>query len=73
MITYDIHVYTQCLQKPDGVCYVSAKSFYFGVGGGVAAFKRLVDADGEMLHTNIAIIDDGKSNKREIFKLSFAS
>ena len=63
----------QCLKKPNGICYVSAKSFYFGVGGGVAAFKKLVDADGDMSHTDIAVIDDGRSNRREIFKLSFAS
>lgn len=62
-----------CLKKPNGICYVSAKSFYFGVGGGVAAFKKLVDADGDMSHTDIAVIDDGRSNRREIFKLSFAS
>lgn len=61
----------QCLKNPGGVCYVSAKSFYFGVGGGVAAFKSLVEADGDMCHSEIAVIDDGRSNRREIFKLSW--
>lgn len=70
-IQYDCDVYMQCLRKPCGVCYVSAKSFYFGVGGGVAVFKKLVDAEGDMLHSDLLVIDDGHSTRREIFKLSF--
>lgn len=61
----------QCLQKPDGICFLAAKSFYFGVGGGIAAFKSLVDRDGCMKHETALVIDDGKSNRREIIKLSF--
>lgn len=61
----------QCLKNPTGVCYLSAKSFYFGVGGGIAAFKKLVESDGDMCHAEVLTIDDGRSNKREILRLSF--
>lgn len=57
-----------CL-KPDGVCYLSAKSFYFGVGGGVAGFQNLLDRDGTLRHRTVQIIDDGRSNRREILEL----
>jgi hypothetical protein len=36
----------QVLQPPLGVVLVAAKSFYFGVGGGVKSFKQAVKADG---------------------------
>lgn len=39
----------QCLKRPSGVAYVAAKSYYFGVGGGTAAFLRLVNEEGEMV------------------------
>ncbi len=57
-----------CL-KPDGVCYLSAKSFYFGVGGGVASFRNLLDRDGTFRHRSLQVIDDGRSNRREILEL----
>lgn len=61
----------QCLNKPSGVCYVGAKSFYFGVGGGVAAFIEMVAEDGEMKCEVVSTIEDGLSNKREILALSW--
>ena len=57
-----------CL-KPTGVCYLSAKSFYFGVGGGVAGFQQLLDRDGTFQHRVLQVIDDGRSNRREILEL----
>jgi hypothetical protein len=59
----------QCLSKPNGVCYVGAKSFYFGVGGGVAAFVDMIEKDGEMKSEVVSTIEDGLSNKREILAL----
>ena len=59
----------QCLKKPSGVCYVGAKSFYFGVGGGVAAFVSMIERDGEMTSEVVSTLEDGRSNKREILAL----
>ena len=59
----------QCLKKPGGVCYVGAKSFYFGVGGGVAAFVEMIAKDGEMKSDVVSTLEDGLSNKREILAL----
>jgi len=53
------------------MCYLAAKSFYFGVGGGIAAFHKLVEQDGELQCLQVAVLDDGKSNKREILKLEY--
>lgn len=39
---------SQVLAPPHGVVLIAAKSFYFGVGGGVAGFQRLVEADGTL-------------------------
>jgi len=58
--------------KPGGVAYVAAKSYYFGVGGGAVAFRRLVEeAHPVEMHVETTIlIDDGVSNKREILRLT---
>jgi hypothetical protein len=53
------------------VAFVAAKTYYFGVGGGTAAFRALVEKDGAMAVTPVAVIDDGASNKREILELRF--
>lgn len=42
---------TQCLQHPDGVVYMAAKKYYFGVGGGSRRFLSLVEKDGELVLT----------------------
>lgn len=34
------------LKKPDGLAYVAAKTYYFGVGGGTRSFEKLVLMDG---------------------------
>lgn len=41
-----------------------------GVGGGTAAFARLVEAEGRYSCEAVAVVDDGASNKREILRLA---
>lgn len=59
-----------CLRPGSGAALVAAKSYYFGVGGGTAAFARLVAADGCYDCSTVAVLDDGLSNKREILALT---
>lgn len=59
-----------CLRPGRGTALVAAKSYYFGVGGGTAAFARLVRDDGAFSCEQVAVIDDGLSNKREILRLA---
>lgn len=57
-----------CLKR-DGVLLVASKSHYFGVGGGLAAFKKMVAKDG---HFSLEVdwrSDDGASNIREVLLL----
>lgn len=61
----------QSLKRPQGVCFVSAKSFYFGVGGGVAEFLKMVNEDAEMCGKSEVTIEDGLSNRREILVLKW--
>jgi hypothetical protein len=37
---------TQVVQPPHGIVLVAAKTYYFGVGGGIKAFKSAVKRDG---------------------------
>lgn len=60
--------FNRCL-SPAGVILVAAKSYYFGVGGGVASFKKAIDADGLFKCAVLARVDDGKSNIREVLLL----
>lgn len=59
-----------CLRPTAGVAYVAAKSYYFGVGGGTAAFRKVVEADGCFECQLAAVVDDGQSNKRELLRLT---
>ena len=59
-----------CLRPGHGTALVAAKSYYFGVGGGTAAFAQLVRQDGVFSCEQLAVIDDGLSNKREILRLA---
>lgn len=61
----------QVLRPPRGVALVAAKSHYFGVGGGTAAFAAAVAADGALQAERVWECADGASNKREIWKLRF--
>ncbi|KAE9607962.1 putative protein-histidine N-methyltransferase [Lupinus albus] len=60
----------KCLKHPDGVVYMAAKKYYFGVGGGSRRFLSLVEKDGIMSSSLVAEITDGSSNVREVWKLS---
>ncbi|KAK9861199.1 hypothetical protein WJX84_000747 [Apatococcus fuscideae] len=62
---------TQALCPPHGEAYLASKKFYFGVGGGTAAFRKLVRRQGIFECKTVANVDDGISNKREILRLSF--
>ena len=59
-----------CLRPTTGVAYIAAKSYYFGVGGGTAAFRKVVEADGCFDCQLAAVLDDGQSNKRELLRLT---
>jgi hypothetical protein len=61
----------QCLQKPSGRAIVAAKSYYFGVGGGVAAFKAVVEAEALFSISHLKTIRDDSSNIREIIELTW--
>ncbi|XP_027336540.1 histidine protein methyltransferase 1 homolog isoform X2 [Abrus precatorius] len=61
----------KCLKHPDGVVYMAAKKYYFGVGGGTRRFLSVVEKDGVMISSLVAEITDGSSNVREVWKLAF--
>lgn len=61
----------QVLRPPHGVALVAAKSHYFGVGGGTAAFAAAAAADGTLIAERAWVREDGASNKREILRLAF--
>jgi hypothetical protein len=58
----------ECMRE-NGCLLLAAKSHYFGVGGGLAAFKRLAEVDGQFVCSVVSRIDDGASNVREILCL----
>ena len=53
--------------RPGGVALIAAKSYYFGVGGSVASFKALAEADGRFELRLLRTLEDGSSNRREVF------
>ncbi|XP_020226852.1 histidine protein methyltransferase 1 homolog isoform X2 [Cajanus cajan] len=61
----------KCLRQPDGVLYMAAKKYYFGVGGGTRRFLSVVEKDGVMTSSLVAVITDGSSNVREVWKLAY--
>lgn len=61
----------KCLDYPNGVVYMAAKKYYFGVGGGSRQFLSLVEQDGAMKASMVAEVADGSSNLREVWKLQF--
>ena len=58
-----------CLTQ-QGSVMLAAKSYYFGVGGSVASFKKRVDTDGRFSWQVLTRIDDGTNNVREVLILS---
>ena len=59
--------------RPGGVALVAAKSYYFGVGGSIAAFSALVAADTRFECSSIATFEDGRSNRREVLRVRWAT
>ena len=57
-----------CL-KPDGRVLVAAKNHYFGVGGGLAAFKKRLEQGGVFVAETVWTSDDGSGNMREVLEL----
>ncbi|KAI8080130.1 uncharacterized protein B0P05DRAFT_540090 [Gilbertella persicaria] len=70
-----INVFQKALKKPDGVCYVAAKTVYFGVGGGILPFCSLLDqtqdSDGDKLKFE-KVFESSSTVKREILKVSWS-
>lgn len=60
------HLIASQLRRPVGLALVAAKSYYFGVGGSVAAFRTLVEEDGRFSCTSARVVEDGASNRREV-------
>lgn len=58
----------QKLRKRTGVAYLAAKTYYFGVGGGLRAFEALVRADGA-LRTE-TLWTSTENVQREILKIT---
>ncbi|KZV21868.1 histidine protein methyltransferase 1 [Dorcoceras hygrometricum] len=59
----------KCLCTPQGVVYMAAKKYYFGVGGGSRRFLSLVENDGTFSASLVSEVADGSSNVREVWKL----
>jgi len=63
----------QCLDgllSECGEALVAAKRYYFGIGGSTEALMEEVSKCGKFKAEVVRVFDDGKSNLREIVKLS---
>ena len=56
--------------RPGGIALCAQKSYYFGVGGSVAAFKALIAADARFECRSLKVWEDGASNRRECFAVT---
>jgi len=54
--------------EPGGKAIISAKRFYFGVGGGVASFMNIVRDRRSGRVSIVASYEDGSSNIRDVFE-----
>jgi SAM-dependent methyltransferase len=60
------------LLEKDGICVISSKLYYFGAGGSVDEFKEFLEKEYPMFKIQtLQEVNDKKSNKREIFGVSF--
>lgn len=59
----------QQLRHPSGVALIASKSYYFGVGGSVADFCALVQADRRFTCEPVRTFEDGQSNRREVLQV----
>ncbi|XP_052864512.1 histidine protein methyltransferase 1 homolog [Anopheles cruzii] len=53
--------------SPGGIVYLAAKTYYFGVGGGIRLFEKEIDTDGRFRYETVWRCDSGV--KREIMKI----
>ncbi|XP_001868217.2 histidine protein methyltransferase 1 homolog [Culex quinquefasciatus] len=53
--------------KPDGVILLAAKTYYFGVGGGLRLFEKALQEDGHFSHQTVWECESGV--KREILEI----
>ncbi len=67
-----LHDFCKAVLKPDGFILLSAKRYYYGVGGGVDSFLDFVEAQKTFGYQMAKVIDDGTSNIRDIIILKFA-
>ncbi|KAL1497765.1 hypothetical protein ABEB36_008667 [Hypothenemus hampei] len=65
-----LHEVFQKLLKKDGEIYLAAKSYYFGVGGGITSFKEFMEQKKIFQYKTCWTSSDGL--KREILKISFS-
>lgn len=63
-----IHVIAALL-APNGVAFVAAKRFYFGVGGSTAEFLKQLKAS-DLIGESVMLFEDGKSNVREVLRVT---
>lgn len=57
--------------KADGVALVSAKTYYFGVGGGCRDFEKLIKDDGNLQSEVVFVVSENV--QREILKVKFVN
>ncbi|CAJ1403665.1 unnamed protein product [Effrenium voratum] len=80
-LCYDVMLASEAIYKEDSYddllaifslaqcAYVAGKRFYFGCGGGTASFARVAEAKGFEVST-AEVLEDGRSNIREILRLT---
>jgi len=53
--------------------YIASKVYYFGVGGGIEDFTKIIQQNNDkynLVYSVAKTFDDGKSNIRQIIRLS---
>ncbi|GAB5360338.1 hypothetical protein AAMO2058_000618900 [Amorphochlora amoebiformis] len=68
-IPFLVKAIDQLLAK-EGECYVAAKRYYFGIGGGILTLLQEVSRYRDLKVEVVRVFDDGKSNLRDIAVIS---
>lgn len=55
--------------KPNGICYLATKVYYFGVGGSVREFEKFVENEGNFESEVVCVCNENV--KREILKIAY--
>ena len=67
-----VRLLRRAMREPDGVAFIAAKRYYFGVGGGIASFgAAMTRAHPDMEVETVETFSDGASNVREILRVRF--